>query len=309
MTLLTIGIPTYNRAKALERLLDRIVPACDLLNIDVLVSDNCSTDTTPAVLEKYKKFKCLRCVRNSSNLGFDGNLLSVISNASGDFLWWLGDDDNIAVEHLANVKNLLQEHPSVNLFFVNYMHNLPRNKHKTSGTTLQCKTLSAQQYADRYLHKATLISTNILNLAAVRNLHINQACVSKGWINLHLLLLFVDQIKEKNGQVIVIKNPVISQGIEEDGGSVKKWERLFVDCFSATLSQTPLKLLSVNRFKKHFYDINIRPGYLNLANITVMDDPVELNRKIIAIFRPNIFAQLSFWLQYLISRVLVYRPR
>jgi glycosyltransferase involved in cell wall biosynthesis len=233
MTLLTIGIPTYNRAKELERLLDRIVPACDLLDIEILVSDNCSTDDTSTVLEKYKNFKCLRYIRNAANLGFDGNILNLIAKASGEFLWWLGDDDNIAVEQLGGIKRLLQDNPAVALFFVGYMHDLPRNKHKSSGTNLQCKVLSAQQYADRYLHKATLISTNILNLAVVKSLRINQACVSKGWVNLHLLLLLVDQIKEKNGQVVVINNPVVIQGMEEGRTPVNKWEKQFIDNFDS----------------------------------------------------------------------------
>jgi uncharacterized membrane protein len=189
------------------------------------------------------------------------------------------------------------------------MHDLPRNKNKTSGTQLNYQTLSAQQYADHYMHKATLISTNILNLAAAKQLQINQACMSKGWVNLHLLLLLVDQIKSKNEQVVVIKNPVVIQGMDEERISVNKWEKTFIDYFNFTLEHTPLKLLSINRLKKHFYDINVRLKYLTLAEIMEMHDPLEFNRKVIKIFRPNIFAQLSFWLQYFISRILRGRRR
>ena len=309
MPLLTIGILTYNRSGKLEKLLDRIIPTCDALGIEILVSDNCSPDNTPKMMEKYKNVKCLRYIRNATNLGFDGNLLSVTAKASGEFLWWMGDDDIPDAQQLANIKCLLEENPAIDLFFVGYMHDLPRNKHRTSGTTLNCETLSAQQYADRYMHKATLISTNILNLAAARRLQINQACMSKGWVNLHLLLLLVDQIKSKDGQVVVIKNPVVIQGMDEERVSVNKWEKTFVNYFNFTLGQTPLRSLSIARLKKHFYDINVRPKYLTLTEILEMNNPLEFNCKIIEIFRPNVFAQLSFWLQYFISRILRVRRR
>jgi glycosyltransferase involved in cell wall biosynthesis len=304
MTLLTIGIPTFNRARQLEKLLARIVPACESLDIEVLVSDNCSPDDTPAVLEKFKGFKCLRYIRNTGNIGFDRNILNLIAEASGQFLWWLGDDDNLAVEQLINIKRLLSDNSDVGLFFVNYMHDLPRNKGKSSGTSLEYISLSAQQYADRHLHKATLISTNILNLAAVRSLRVNQSCIGPNWVNLHLLLLLVDWIKGENGRVVVIKNPVVIQGVEEEKTSINKWKKTFIDYFAFTISQTPLQYLALNKFKKHFYDINVRFRYLNLADIIDITDPLDFNSKIVVIFRPNIFAQLAFWLQYLISRVI-----
>ena len=47
--LLTIGIPTYNRAKFLRRLLEQLRTELAGLDgqVEVLVSDNASTDDTP----------------------------------------------------------------------------------------------------------------------------------------------------------------------------------------------------------------------------------------------------------------------
>ena len=304
MTILTIGIPTYNRAGYLDQLLAGLVPAAEGKGIEVLVSDNCSTDGTAAVINKYRGFHCLRYLKNSENLGFDRNILNLLANASGRFLWLMGDDDKIEVKRLGEVIHLLEDNPDTALFFLSYRPD-DRKIRRSAAAGLKYLTLDAQQYADRYLHRATLISTNVINLAAARKLALNRECVSRGWIHVHLLLLLADRLKREGGRVIVVKNQVVIQGAENNITPLDKWERTFVDNFAFTLDQTPLAGLTAGQFKKRFYDINIRPRYLNLKDISALDRPLEFNRRVAAIFRPNIFARTSFYLQYFLGRLLI----
>lgn len=69
-----------------------------LLNelVEVVVSDNCSTDNTVQVIKKYKDyFTNFKYSVNESNLGYDLNVLNVVSMATGKYCWYLGDDDVI----------------------------------------------------------------------------------------------------------------------------------------------------------------------------------------------------------------------
>src|SRR3989304_4568740 len=96
--LLSICIPTYNRAHYLKECLGSIVAQfgdpeiCS--SVEVVVTDNASPDKTREVVEEYqKKFKNIRYSRNNENLGVDRNVINVVEMASGVFGWYMGDDD------------------------------------------------------------------------------------------------------------------------------------------------------------------------------------------------------------------------
>ncbi len=94
--LLTIAIPTYNRASHLELLLNTL--AHDLKNVDapieIIVSDNASIDSTPSVCHNFLLIHPSAIInRNIINVGAENNLLECFSRASGRYLWIIGDDD------------------------------------------------------------------------------------------------------------------------------------------------------------------------------------------------------------------------
>lgn len=97
MTLLTIGIPTYNSADFLSESLGKIRE--QLTNcgneVQVLICDNASTDNTEEIAHEFTTADPLRFkyVRHSSNLGMDQNFWSVISMADGQYVHIHADDD------------------------------------------------------------------------------------------------------------------------------------------------------------------------------------------------------------------------
>ncbi|MDR0734197.1 MAG: glycosyltransferase family 2 protein [Elusimicrobiota bacterium] len=103
--LLSVCIPTYNRAAYLSVLLDSIyVQKRD--DVEIVVSDNASTDNTREIVKKYPG---IIYHRSGKNLGFDANVLKVVSLANGKYCWLVGDDDalaNGAIDYiLKNIKN------------------------------------------------------------------------------------------------------------------------------------------------------------------------------------------------------------
>ena len=112
--LLTLAIPTYNRADRLQLLLETLLPqaAAYRAQLQIIVSDNASTDTTPTVIASaVASFAAegiaVEVLRNPANLGPDGNFLGCLQAARGRFFWICGDDDIIVPGGLAEVMALL----------------------------------------------------------------------------------------------------------------------------------------------------------------------------------------------------------
>lgn len=81
--LLSICIPTYNRAQYLEKCLKAIVVQDGFNEIEVVVSDNCSTDNTPTIGEKYQEiYSNIHYFQNKSNVA-DMNFPLVFQRATG----------------------------------------------------------------------------------------------------------------------------------------------------------------------------------------------------------------------------------
>lgn len=100
--LLSICIPTYKRAHCLQTSLERFKEAITPdMDIEFIVSDNCSPDETPEVVMTAidNGLKCTY-IRNENNLGADGNFLQCFNRANGKYIWLCGDDDYLIPEKL-----------------------------------------------------------------------------------------------------------------------------------------------------------------------------------------------------------------
>jgi abequosyltransferase len=90
---LSICIPTFNRVDYLSDLLESL--ECQVTSdIEIVVSDNASTDgTQSAMLVWQKRLPNLVYKRWDTNRGADRNYLSVVDIARGEYCWFLGSDD------------------------------------------------------------------------------------------------------------------------------------------------------------------------------------------------------------------------
>jgi glycosyltransferase involved in cell wall biosynthesis len=95
--LVTVAIPTYNRAngylrQALESALGQTYE-----NLEILVSDNCSTDETATLVHSLSDSR-IRYVRHPVNMGANNNFNFCIQEARGKYFLFLHDDDLIDPE-------------------------------------------------------------------------------------------------------------------------------------------------------------------------------------------------------------------
>lgn len=119
--LLSICIPTYNRADVLDETLNKLFsnPEFDKNLIEVIVSDNCSTDNTKHVVSKYPfvKYFC-----NDKNVR-DYNYSIVLGLAKGSYIRLFNDTLSFKQGALERMLNTIKKHSieNCNLFFYNNM--------------------------------------------------------------------------------------------------------------------------------------------------------------------------------------------
>lgn len=121
--LLSICIPTYNRAAVLKSVLEKYVSNAEVdESVEIVVSDNASTDETERICrEAAKSLPNLKYHRNAENIR-DLNFETVISLASGQYIKLINDWMYFDEKALRKVKNRIKEHliDRTPIFFSNH---------------------------------------------------------------------------------------------------------------------------------------------------------------------------------------------
>ncbi|MBC1237649.1 glycosyltransferase family 2 protein [Nostoc sp. 2RC] len=123
--LLTIAIPTYNRAVLLDKQLAWLAQAIKGFEdeCEILVSDNCSTDNTQEIIKKWQNTLSnitFNSNKNYKNLGVVKNIMYCLNSATTKYVWTIGDDDPIQDRAIAYVIDKLRLHENLSLLFLNF---------------------------------------------------------------------------------------------------------------------------------------------------------------------------------------------
>lgn len=120
--LLSICIPTYNRANLLKANLNSIINQVQESQgiVELVISDNASTDDTRNVIEAAQLIAPVSYHRNDTNIGVIRNIFKVVQQAQGEYCWLLGDDDMLRPGAVAKVVEVLKSHPDLDFVYVNY---------------------------------------------------------------------------------------------------------------------------------------------------------------------------------------------
>ena len=92
--LVTIAIPTYNRADIFLRDVISAALGQTWQNIEVLIGDNASTDHTSEVVSEFNDPR-LKYIRHKTNIGANGNFNALLHTARGKWFCLFHDDDMI----------------------------------------------------------------------------------------------------------------------------------------------------------------------------------------------------------------------
>ena len=119
---LEIVISTYNRSKFVELNVAWILNLIERHEgrVTLLVVDNASTDDTAAVLAKFHSKPYFKYISHAVNVGMLGNLRECSINASGDFVWMIGDDDYISPDAIERILSVVDKLPRLPLIYCNF---------------------------------------------------------------------------------------------------------------------------------------------------------------------------------------------
>lgn len=113
MTLISVCIPTYNSSQYISECIDSVVNQ-SFKNIEIIVSDNCSSDNTVEIVEK-KNIKNLKVIRNEENIGMAKNFNLACNEASGKYIKLLPSDDIISPNSIEKSLKFIDNHDEISL--------------------------------------------------------------------------------------------------------------------------------------------------------------------------------------------------
>jgi glycosyltransferase involved in cell wall biosynthesis len=111
MARVSIGLPVYNGERFLEDAI-RSVLAQGWDDLELVVSDNASTDRTPEIIRDYAAMdRRVRPFRNPVNLGAAPNYNRTWNNSRGEYFKWLAHDDRLTERFVEQTVAALEAAP------------------------------------------------------------------------------------------------------------------------------------------------------------------------------------------------------
>lgn len=144
--LLSICIPTMNRPKYLLQAINSIIADNTSLDeVEICISNNCSESNYTEVdnlIESLSSLCKIKYIMQRSRLSLDENHHYVKKMASGDFIYFLGDDDYFLKNGIIDLINLIKtKNPDLSIFngtlvdvnnvIIGKHFNLPSKEYKT----------------------------------------------------------------------------------------------------------------------------------------------------------------------------------
>jgi abequosyltransferase len=121
--LFSICIPAYNRAHHLRALLDSIF-AQNFEDFEIVVCEDNSPEREQisSIVRDYSETHHGKVFyyENEENLGYDANIRNLVEKATGQFCFFMGNDDMMCSGALSHVSDVIRRHNDVGLVLKSY---------------------------------------------------------------------------------------------------------------------------------------------------------------------------------------------
>lgn len=109
----SIGMPVRNGERYLEEALASLVEQ-DYPNLEIVISDNASTDRTPEILADFaSRYRTIKLITQKEPLAATDNFTFVLRQASGEYFCWAADDDVRSPGAIGALASILENHPEL----------------------------------------------------------------------------------------------------------------------------------------------------------------------------------------------------
>ena len=131
----TLALPVFNGAASIGDVATSVLSQ-DYDNIELLISDNASTDATAEVCREIAKSDArVRYHRHPRNLGVVNNFEWTKHNCRGTLMRWIGDSDVVRPSYASRCVELFVDHPRLFLVTTQLEYITNEGLTRTSGTT------------------------------------------------------------------------------------------------------------------------------------------------------------------------------
>lgn len=218
--ILSICIPTYNRANQLENLFKNLhaIKATHRDAIEICVSNNNSTDKTQMVITRWQALLDLKVETQPANIGATLNAIAVTKISTGRWIQIIGDDDEFIPLGINRIVSLLETANPETWVLVGIADK--------NGKEFLLGNLRGISYSARSFRKK-ILQTGIyrygfigMHVIPSSNLQVFQSLspeAIKSWPHLALFLRYIGG----KGGVLVFSSPVVKQA---GGGPVLFWK-------------------------------------------------------------------------------------
>lgn len=136
-TLISVIIPSYNRANTVGQTIESILAQKVDADIEIVIGDDCSTDNAREVLEQYRQKypDIIRLFLREQNVGLGANWAQCVKDCSGEFICNCDNDDYWHNPHKLQLQlDYMKNHPECNILITDH-----RTHNRVTGEIRECK--------------------------------------------------------------------------------------------------------------------------------------------------------------------------
>lgn len=117
MSKVSIVLPSYNGERFIRESIESVI-AQDYDNWELIIIDDCSSDSTPEICEEYvRRDSRISYHRNEQNLKLPASLNRGFSFATGDYLTWTSDDNYFRHDAIGLMARALDDDAAVDVIY------------------------------------------------------------------------------------------------------------------------------------------------------------------------------------------------
>lgn len=208
----SVVIPTYNSGEYIEKAIVSVLQQD--IELELIIIDDCSTDQTAQIVDKYMELGNVLYVRNTSNLGVAQSRNKGVELAKGEYIAFLDADDWWSTGKLQRQYAILQNETCS-------ICCTARELMDDNGNTLN-KVISVAERIDyqQLLHHNSIACSSVV---LRRDIALEFPMVRD---DLHEDYINWLQIVNKYGSVYGINEPFLKYRISVTGKSRDKWKSL-----------------------------------------------------------------------------------
>jgi len=216
----SIAIPTFNRVELLKRAVES-VNFQDYSNIEIIISDNCSNDSTAQYLKTLQSNPLVIINQNSNNIGMVKNWDKCLELSSGEFFLLMSDDDYFieknAINRLVSGFNL---DGAAFVFSDVLIHNTDTNEKYPTNSDQKTFSLSDLTYkffsnkVQVYPCSTLLKKDDIKRLGGYSSFNVNNSCDVCVWLSVLIDKPYAVRVSSALA-VYTVHNSLSSASVEE----------------------------------------------------------------------------------------------